>query len=139
MKMVDMKPVQSPTIRVSSSQLGATVASATAIMGKWTGKSSHKLTSSPLYPRYDSEGKYLGSLPDLATPRRAHGCSSFVDSNGDQVSTCLPVIFLLYFKQVLLVVGGINPGTLSSTEIFFPSSESWTKAENLPRFLNHLN
>ena len=94
-----------------------------------------------LYPRYDSEGKYLGSLPDLATPRRFHSCTSFLTSNNEKVSTCCPIIFLLYFKQALLVAGGRNNGgfQISSTEIFLPSDGRWTSGGNLPRFSNHLN
>ena len=51
------------------------------------------LFSSPLYPRYDSEGKYLGSLPDLATPRRHHSCTTFLTSNGDQVTISIWCLF----------------------------------------------
>ena len=93
--MVDATPVQWRTTRVSSSWLGVMATMPTAIMGRWTGKSSHKLTSSPLYPRYDSEGKYLGSLPDLATARNRHSCTSFLTDNGDQVS--IPCAFQLSF------------------------------------------
>ena len=52
-----------------------------------SGQVSHhnQFTSSPLYPRYDSEGKYLGPLPDLKTPRAYHGCSSFLTSNNEKV------------------------------------------------------
>ena len=52
-------------------------------------------SSSSFCPRYDSEGKYLGSLPDLATPRTNHGCTSFVSKQGEQVK----IIFLLYLKN----------------------------------------
>ena len=93
---------------------------------------------SSLYPRYDSEGKYLGSLPDLETPRNHHGCTSFLTDNGEKVFACCPIIFLLYFKQALLVAGGQNAGR--STEIFLPSRGRWvTTTTNLPRFSNHLN
>ena len=56
-----------------------------------------------------------------------------------QDMTC-PIIFLLYFKQVLLVAGGINSGWLASTETF--SNGRWTPGGNLPRWKylsNHLN
>jgi len=70
--------------------------------------------------RYDSVGKYLDSLPDLATPRRFHSCTTF-DSNGE---------------QVLLVAGGINSGWLASTETF--SNGRWTPGGNLPRAMYYL-
>jgi len=67
--------------------------------------------------RYDSEGNYLGSLPDLATPRRFHACTSFLTDNGE---------------QALLVAGGFNGiDYLSSTELF--SNGRWTTGGNLPR------
>ena len=37
-----------------------------------------------LLPRYDSEGKHLGSLPDLITARYDHACSTFT-SDGEEV------------------------------------------------------
>ena len=66
-------------------------------------KSSSLSPLSSFSPRYDSEGKYLGSLPDLATPRWFHSCTSFLTSNGEQVkiSTCS----LSYVFQALLVAG----------------------------------
>ena len=105
-------------------------------------KSSLSSSSSFFCPRYDSEGKYLGSLPDLATPRRYHSCTSFLSSNGEQVriSTSCSIIFLLYFKQAFLVAGGYNGDLLASTEIF--ADGSWTTGGNLPRWKylsNHLN
>ena len=36
-------------------------------------------------PRYDSQGKYLGSLPDLGTARYTHACATFVSSDGEEV------------------------------------------------------
>jgi hypothetical protein len=84
--------------------------------------------------RYDSEGKYLDSLPDLATPRYNHACTSLI-SNGERVkiSTSCPIILFLYFKQVLLVAGGSdnNNDELASTEIF--SNGRWRRVGNLPR------
>ena len=57
-------------------------------------------------PRYDSEGKYLDSLPDLATPRRSPGCTSFLTSNGEQVkiSTFCPILFLLISNRPCLLL-----------------------------------
>jgi len=87
--------------------------------------------------RYDSEGKYLDSLPDLPTPRFYHSCTSFLTSNGEQVkiSTSCPILFLLYFKQALLVAGGwgYGGGYLSST-VFF-SNGRWKTGGSLPRAL----
>jgi hypothetical protein len=72
--------------------------------------------------RYDSEGKYLDSLPDLATPRYNHACTSLI-SNGE---------------RVLLVAGGSdnNNDELASTEIF--SNGRWRRVGNLPRALSGL-
>ena len=109
-------------------------------------------------PRYNFEGRYLGSLPDLAVPRKMHACSSFlVEGEEVNISSSCPNIFLLFFKQVLLVAGGwgydkttmstaeyskagtqLYPagyqGPLSSTECFFPSRKKWTREEKLPRW-----
>ena len=72
------------------------------------------LSSSPRCPRYDSEGNYLGSLPDLDTGRMGHACSSFTSSTGEQVPstcqhtswplksfrcTCCSIFFLVYTLQ----------------------------------------
>jgi len=67
--------------------------------------------------RYDSEGKYQDSLPDLAKPRSAHACSSFF-TNGE---------------QALLVAGGVKGDPLATTELFFPSNGKWRTGGNLPR------
>ena len=87
--------------------------------------------------RYNSEGKYLDSLPDLATPRMHHACASFLTGNGEQVkiSSCCPILFLLYFKQTLLVAGGWdnNVDPLSTTELYFPLMNRWTTGGHLPR------
>jgi len=64
--------------------------------------------------RYDSEGKYLASLPDLATPRSSHACTSFL-TNGE---------------QALLVAGGSNNVQLATTEIY--SNGVWRPGGNLP-------
>ena len=100
------------------------------------------LSSSSICPRYDSEGNYLDSLPDLATPRVHHACTSFLTSNDEQVkiSTSCPILFLLCFKQALLVAGGYNRHWLTSTEIF--TDGKWSAGGNLPRWKylsNHLN
>jgi hypothetical protein len=70
--------------------------------------------------RYNSEGKYLDSLPDLPTPRFYHSCTSFLTSNGE---------------QALLVAGGwgYGGGYLSST-VFF-SNGKWKTGGSLPRAL----
>jgi len=70
--------------------------------------------------RYDSEGNYLDSLPDLLEARTAHACTTFTSSNGE---------------QGLLVAGGYNAGSifLSSTELYLPSKKKWTRGGDLPR------
>jgi len=72
--------------------------------------------------RYDSQGNYLGSLPDLATARYYHACATFVSSEGE---------------EGLLVAGGKdnNWNPLSSTEVYSPSSGRWTSGGSLPRAL----
>jgi len=71
--------------------------------------------------RYDSEGKYKDSLPDLATPRSGHGCTSFI-TNGE---------------QALLVAGGWDGSArLASTEIY--SNGVWRPGGNLPRAMSGL-
>jgi len=71
--------------------------------------------------RYDSEGNYLDSLPDLAKERWQHACTTFFTNS----------------EQVLLVAGGLKrPGprpTLASTEIY--SNGVWRPVGNLPRAL----
>ena len=43
--------------------------------------------------------------------------------------------YLLFFKQGLLVAGGLTYGAyLSSTEIYLPSNNQWTAEKSLPRF-----
>ena len=56
-----------------------------------------------LCPRYDPEGKYLGSLPDLATPRSRHACTSFLTDQGEQVkiSKSCPIPFSSVFQTGL--------------------------------------
>ena len=47
-------------------------------------------------------------------------------------------IRLYTFQQGLLVTGGYNSVTLSSTELYLPSTRQWTKGGDLPRhFINH--
>ena len=101
------------------------------------------LSPSSIRPRYDSDGNYLDSLPALATPRDNHGCTTFF-AGGEQVklSTCCPTFFPLYLKQALIVAGGSYCGSISSTEIYLPSINKWTRGGNLPRWKylsNHLN
>ena len=59
---------------------------AVQLMGRWTGESPstfHIIT--PFSTRYDSEGKFLNSLPDLHEPRFAMTCTTFISSNGEEV------------------------------------------------------
>lgn len=76
--------------------------------------------------RYDSDGNYLGSLPDIATPRSGHTCARFFTNEGE---------------QALLIAGGINgnnQGIESSTELYLPSNNQWTRAAEFPRKLFNL-
>jgi len=70
--------------------------------------------------RYDSEGNYLDSLPDLLEARSQHACTMFKSSNGE---------------EGLLVTGGSKSGRLplSSTELYLPSKNKWTRGGDLPR------
>ena len=58
-------------------------------------KASLSPSSSSFCPRYDSEGRYLSSLPDLATPRYHHGCATLVSATGEKVKilTILTILF----------------------------------------------
>jgi len=70
--------------------------------------------------RYDSEGNYLDSLPDLLEARRSHACTTFTSSSGE---------------EGLLVAGGWTTDwkPLPSTELYLPSKKQWTKGGDLPR------
>jgi len=81
-------------------------------------KSSLSPSSSSFCPRYDSEGNYLDSLPDLAKQRWQHACTTFFTNS----------------EQVLLVAGGLRGrGPIASTEIY--SNGVWRTGANLPRAL----
>merc|ERR1719320_1618963 len=67
--------------------------------------------------RYDTAG-FVEDLPALNEGRGGHGCGGYTGDTGE---------------QVFLVTGGYNGGYLSSTEVWSPSSSSWTMATNLPR------
>merc|ERR1719447_1391636 len=75
--------------------------------------------------RYDSKGNYLDSLPDLLEARWLHACTTFTSSSGE---------------EGLLVAGGYNYNNvrLSSTELYLPSRNQWTKGGDLPRALSAL-
>jgi len=77
--------------------------------------------------RYDSEGNYLDSLPDLLEERRHHACTTFTSSSGE---------------EGLLVAGGFNrykgATYLSSTELYLPSKKQWTRGGDLPRVIDDL-
>jgi len=76
--------------------------------------------------RYDSEGNYLDSLPDLLEARRRHACTTFTSSSGE---------------EGLLVVGGESSdrSLLSSTELYLPSKNKWTRGGDLPRAMSGLS
>ena len=85
-------------------------------------------------PRYNSQGKYLGSLPDLGTARAAHACATFVSSDGEEVGVSIHKL-TNYFQKGWLVAGGLdtNYDRISSTEIYMPSTGRWSSGGNLPR------
>jgi len=76
--------------------------------------------------RYNSEGNYLDSLPDLLGARRRHACTTFTSSSGE---------------EGLLVVGGESSdrSLLSSTELYLPSKNKWTRGGDLPRAMSGLS
>ena len=51
---------------------------------KWTGGWGFNI-SSPLSRRYDSEGNFLDSLPDLLEARWKHACITLEFANGTEV------------------------------------------------------
>merc|ERR1711874_743937 len=69
--------------------------------------------------RYGADG-FLGELPPLNEGRRSHGCGVFLGQDGG---------------QVLLVAGGHDGYSLSSTEVLASDSTSWEIATPLPRVL----
>ena len=77
----------------------------------------------------------MDSLPDMATPRREHGCTTFVSTNGEKVRKNINNYLCSVFQQALLVAGGYDSSgdPTSSTELFFPSKNAWTTGGNLPR------
>ena len=93
-KMVEMQPAQLPPMRTNSSCLAAGMtgtqmaATGAAGMARWTGVNFFdiSLIIRDLCPRYDSQGNYLGSLPDLEVARHKHACASFFSNQGEQVS-----------------------------------------------------
>jgi len=69
--------------------------------------------------RYDLLG-YLEDLPSMLRTRNAHGCGSYINSDGD---------------QVLLAAGGFDHFAyeyMSSTELLTVGSDAWTMATPLP-------
>jgi len=71
--------------------------------------------------RYDSEGKYLDSLPELNHGRSAHACTTFITEGGE---------------QAIMVAGGTGNGKYHLayyTEIYLPSRGYWTEARVLRR------
>ena len=120
-KIVGGEPAQLSTMKMNSSRLGVGM-TAISTMGRWTGENMNRFKYSSFllssfWPRYSNKRdmghgawghdlpySYLSSLPDLATPRWHHGCSSFLTSSGERVktSTCYPCFILLYLRLDLL-------------------------------------
>ena len=142
-KMVETPPAQLPPMRRNSSCLAAgmtglqMMATGAAGTGRWTGVNFFDISViiRDLCPRYDSQGNYLGSLPDLEVARHQHACTGFVSDQGEQVSLRKLLNSNLLRKKGWLVSGGFNNdyGYESSTEIYLPSNNQWTRGANLPR------
>ena len=49
-------------------------------------------------PRYNSQGKYLGSLPDLGTARYEHACTTFVSSDGEEVGVSIHKLTFVFIR-----------------------------------------
>jgi len=90
-------------------------------LGNWGGSKPED----GVHGKVNRYGKNSGSLPDLVTPRKHHGCSSFLTDQGE---------------EAILVAGGSVEGSegwipISSTELFLPSTNRWTEVGSLPRGL----
>ena len=76
---------------------------AVQLMGRWTGESpSPFYITTPFFARYDSEGKFLDSLPDLHEPRFAGTCTTFISSNGEEVFHLNPIHFFLFPDRIIV-------------------------------------
>ena len=62
---------------------------AMVLMGKWTGENHDHHCHPHPHPRYNSEGNFLGSLPDLITAREYHACSTFTSAGEEVLSAHL--------------------------------------------------
>ena len=99
LKILDTEPAQRP-MRVDLSWLEVEVAPLQVSMGRWTGiQKSNFWGNIFFWPRYDSDGNYLGSLPDIATPRSSHTCARFFTNEGEQVTVQKLHIFCLFSKR----------------------------------------
>ena len=66
------------------------------LIGRWTGRSTLPLNVAiPLSARYNSEGKFLNSLPDLLQSRALSACTTFTSSDGEEVLSQNLVDFFL--------------------------------------------
>ena len=136
-KMVDIFPVQSP-IRKALSWLG--VCTRVAHMGRWTGVNyHHHLIIHPLsVPGTTQKADTWVPFLTWSHLERDTGVLALYLPKGSRCqwySACCPITFLLHFEQALLVAGGRDSSNdlLSSTELYLPSANGWTRKTNLPR------
>ena len=90
--------------------------------------------------QYYEDGSF-NELPQLITGRYWHGCSSYVDGNGNIVSKesfqCHDRVDTI-FVQVLLVTAGwdgdnyVDDNTLSSTEVQLTRTSDWKTVQPYP-------
>ena len=89
--------------------------------------------------RYETNGHYLGSLPDLNqhTGMQYHACSTFVSAKGEQVGFHIDFQIQISVKQGLLAAGGYSYSSnyFSTVELYLPSTNQWTNGGELPRQL----
>ena len=87
--------------------------------------------------------KIIITLFDLVFRKKVYK-HKYININRLSLPKKVYVVWLSFFKQGLLVAGGYGNGVgmLSSTEIYLPSKNNWTRAGELPRgtsyhYLNH--
>ena len=89
--------------------------------------------------RYETNGHYLGSLPDLNQHdgMQYHACTTFVSAQGEQVDIQIDFQIHNFGKQGLLAAGGYSysQNYISTVELYLPSTNQWTNGGELPRQL----
>ena len=103
-------------------------------MGRWTGGRKTKISEFP-FPSQIRLGRQLPQLSTRPSGRkilsRLHHVHIFKWRKGLIPKFALDLILI---SQGLLVTGGSNGReVLSSTELYLPSKNQWTRGEDLPR------